>query len=102
MLPILLPSRRRDVAQELGKIERPTAESLEGTRKLFLVPLVYSPPDPPADYVGILERYWAGARNQLRRLADRTGPVRHVYHEGVTQAGEAAMKLIERMSPRSH
>jgi hypothetical protein len=90
------------MAQELGKLERPTAESFEGTRKLFLVPLVYSPSEPPADYVGMLERYWAGARNQIRRLADRTGPIRHIYHEGVAVADEPGLQQIERMSPRSH
>jgi hypothetical protein len=90
------------MAQELGKIERPTAESFVGARKLFLVPLIYSPANPPADYVAPLERYWAGARNQLRRLAERTGPIRHIYHDGITQEGEAGRKLIETMSPRSH
>jgi hypothetical protein len=90
------------MAQELGKIERPTAESFQGTRKLFLVPLVFSPEQPAADYVGMLERYWSGARNQVRRLADRTGPIKHVYHEGVTQGGEPGLKLIERISPRSY
>src|SRR5579859_2098383 len=90
------------MAQELGKIERPTAASYEGSRKLFLVPLVFSPPDPPSDYVGMLERYWAGARGQLRRLADRTGRVHHVYHEGITQEGEAGLNLIKQISPRGY
>ena len=90
------------MAQELGKIERPTAASYEGTRKLFLVPLVFSPPEPPADYVGMLERYWAGARGQVRRLADRTGRVQHVYHEGITQEGEAGLNLIRQISPRGY
>jgi hypothetical protein len=90
------------MAQELGKIERPTAESFVGSRKLFLVPLIYSPANPPADYVAPLERYWAGARNQVKRLADRTGPIRHIYHDGITQEGDAGRKLIESMSPRSH
>jgi hypothetical protein len=90
------------MSQELGKIERPTAESFGGTRKLFLVPLVFSPTTPPPDFVAILERYWAGARNQVRRLADRTGPIRHVYHEAVTQAGEPGREMIQRMSPRSY
>jgi hypothetical protein len=89
------------MAQELGRIERPTVESFEGTRKLFLVPLVYSPPEPPADYVAPLERYWNGAKNQVRRLADRTGPIKHIYHDGITEEGEAGLKLIERISPRS-
>ena len=90
------------MAQELGKIERPTAAAYEGTRKLFLIPLVFSPPEPPADYVGMLERYWAGARNQVRRLADRTGRVQHIYHEGVTQPGESGLNLIKQISPRGY
>lgn len=90
------------MAQELGKIERPTAESFTGTRKLFLVPLVYSPTDPPSDYVGMLERYWAGVRNQLRRLVERTGPITRVYHEGVIESGETGLKMIEQINPRSY
>ena len=94
--------RKATMAQELGKIERPTAASFEGTRKLFLVPLIYSPSEPPTDYVGMLERYWAGVRNQIRRLAERTSPVRRVYHEGIFQTGEEGLKTIERLSIRSH
>jgi len=90
------------MAQELGKIERPTAESYSGTRKIFLVPLVYSPTEPPPDYVGMLERYWAGARNQIRRLAERTSPVVRIYHEGIFDSGETALKMIEQINPRSH
>jgi hypothetical protein len=90
------------MAQELGKIERPSASSYEGTRKLFLIPLVFSPADPAPDYVGMLERYWAGARNQVRRLADRTGRVQHIFHEAITQAGEPGLDLIKQISPRGH
>jgi hypothetical protein len=50
----------------------------------------------------MLERYWAGARNQIRRLADRTGPIRHVYHEGITIEGEVGLQQIERLSPRGY
>ncbi|HLG51545.1 MAG TPA: hypothetical protein VKY56_07910 [Chloroflexota bacterium] len=90
------------MSQELGRIERPTAESFAGTRKIFLVPLVFSPAEPPADYVGMLERYWAGVRNQIRRLAERTGPIRRVYHEGVYRSGEEGARMIKELSKRSH
>lgn len=90
------------MAQELGKIERPTAESFEGTRKLFLVPLVYSPPEPPEGYGELLDRYWSEVQGQLRRLVDRTGSVSHVYHDGVFQEGEIGAKTIEQLNPRSH
>lgn len=90
------------MSQELGRIERPTAESFAGTRKIFLVPLVFSPAEPPADYVGMLERYWEGVRNQIRRLVERTGPIARIYHEGVFQSGEDGVKMIEQISERSH
>jgi len=90
------------MSQELGQIERPTAESFQGVRKIFLVPLVYSPAEPPADYVGMLERYWAGVRNQVRRLAERTGPVARIYHEGVFESGDAGRKMIEQINSRGH
>lgn len=90
------------MSQELGKIERPTAESFEGTRKIFLVPLVYSPAEPPADYVGMLERYWAGVRNQVRRLSERTSQIARIYHEGVYESGETGVKMIEQVNPRGH
>ena len=90
------------MAQELGKIERPAAAAYEGTRKLFLIPLVFSPAEPSPDYIVLLERYWAGARSQVRRLADRTGRVQHVFHEGVTQTGEPGLNLIKQISPRGY
>lgn len=90
------------MSQELGKIERPTAASFEGTRKIFLVPLVYSPVEPPSDYIGMLERYWAGVRHQIQRLAERTGPIARIYHEGVYESGESGLKMIEQVSARSH
>src|SRR5216683_941795 len=83
------------MSQEFGRIERPTAESFGESRKLFLVPLVYSPTEPPADYVAPLERYWAGARNQVRRLADRTGGLKHIYHDGTKRRTEHMIKRIE-------
>ena len=42
---------------ELGRIERPEAEQYRAQRKLYLVPLVYTPKEPPADYVATLARY---------------------------------------------
>jgi hypothetical protein len=87
---------------ELGRIERPEAAPFVGQRKIYLVPLVYSPTEPPADYVAVLARYWGGVKEQLRRLEGRIGAVRRIYHESVPTAGDEGLKLIERLSPRSH
>jgi hypothetical protein len=38
----------------------------------------------------------------VRRLAERTGPILHIYHEGVFSTGDQALKTIEQINPRSH
>lgn len=87
---------------EIGRVERPEAEPFRAERKLYLVPLAYSPKEPPADYVGILTRYWNGASEHVRRLEDRIGSVRRVYHESVPVGGAEGLKVVEQLNARSH
>jgi hypothetical protein len=87
---------------ELGRVERPEAEPFRTQRKLYLVPLVYSPRVPPTDYVATLARYWGGVREHVRRLEERIGSVRRVYHEAVPSSGTEGLKLIEQINARSH
>ncbi len=87
---------------ELGRIERPDAEPFRAQRKIYLVPLVYSPKAPPADYVATLTRYWHGARDRLRDLEARIGAVRRVYHESVPMAGAEGLQIVAEINPRSH
>jgi hypothetical protein len=87
---------------ELGRVERPEAEPFRAERKLYLVPLVYSPKEPPADYVATLARYWGGVREHVRRLEERIGAVRRVYHESVPIGGPEGLKLVEQLNVRSH
>ncbi len=86
---------------ELGRVERPEAEQFRAQRKLYLVPLVYTPKEPPADYVATLARYWGGVREHVRRLEERLGPVRRVYHESVPLAGPEALELARQINQRS-
>jgi len=87
---------------ELGRIERPEAEGFRAGRKLYLVPLVYSPADPPADYVAMLARYWGGVREHLRRLEDRIGVATRLYHETVPAPGAEGMEIVRQVNIRSH
>lgn len=87
---------------ELGRIERPEAEPFRGERKIYLVPLIFSPKDPPSEYVAILARYWGGAREHIRRLEERIGHVKRLYHESVPVGGDEGLELIEQINPRSH
>ena len=86
------------MAEELGRIERPEAAQFRGGRKLYLVPLVYSPKAPPAGYAPILVEYWRGVDEHLERLETRIGRVAHVYHESVPAGGEEALQQVESMN----
>ena len=86
------------MSQELGRIEKPEAEPFKAERKVYLVPLILAPPNPPADYLQILERYWNGAAEHVGRLEGRIGEVRHVYMELNDRAGQEGLKMAEQIS----
>jgi hypothetical protein len=90
------------MAEELGKIEKPPAESYRQGRKLFFVPLVYPGTDMPLEYVEKYERYWEQVEKQIADLVAKLGSVNRIYHELVFATGEAGEKTIEELSARSH
>ncbi len=86
------------MAQELGRLERPEAAPFRAERKIYLISLVFAPPNPPADYLEILKRYWSGADEHIGRLEARIGEVKHVYMELADRGGEEGLKLAEQIS----
>ena len=86
----------------LGEIQKPEAERFKKGRKLYLVPMFVSPPDPPADLPKLLHRYWTGAREHIGRLESSLGPVNRIYHEAVFLSGEEGVKLVEQLNPQGH
>ena len=87
------------MSQELGKVERPEADQFKPERKVYLVPLILGPVNPPADYKSLMARYWAGAGQHVARLEERIGTVSHIYMELNDQAGEAGLQIAEQISP---
>lgn len=87
------------MSQELGKIEKPEAEPFKKERKVYLVPLIPAPQEPPADFAAILERYWNGADEGVQRLEWRIGEVKHVLMETIDRGGEAGLTLAEQLHP---
>ncbi len=83
------------MAQEIGRVEPPSAAQFAGKRKLFLVPLVSEPPAEAQEGQAILARYWEQAQSQLAGLEVRLGAVQHVYHEAVTIGGEEGLKRLQ-------
>ncbi len=87
---------------ELGKIEKPEAESFKQERKLFLVPLIYSDKDAPTEYQERYERYWEGVIQHITNLETKLGKVNRVYHEALSLSGEDGLKIVEKLNLKSH
>ena len=83
----------------LSEIRKPEAEGYKNSRKLYLVPLFLTPPDPPPDLHEMVDRYWSGAREHVARLEAGLGPVNRIYHETVFLAGEEGVKLVQQLNP---
>jgi len=90
------------MAEELGKIEKPEVESYKGERNLYLVPLLFSSPDVPADYKEMFELYWQQVSQQIENQESKIGRINRIYHESVSTGGEEGLALIEKLSPLGH
>jgi hypothetical protein len=89
------------MSTEIGKIEKPEAEPFRGERRLYLVPLVFAPDKPPADYTDMYERYWKGVEQHVSHLENRIGSIAHIYHESIPWEGDDGLKALEQVSPKS-
>ena len=83
------------MTQELGRIDRPSAEDFRGKRKLLLVPQLYHPPALEEDGAAILNAFWEQTRSQIASLEAGLGPVKHIYHESVVEGGEDGILSLE-------
>lgn len=90
------------MAQELGRIQRPSAEVFAGKRKLFLVPLPYEPPPGTTEGLDVLDRYWSQAQSQVASLESSLGRVEHIYHETVTGGGDRGLEYLREARFRSY
>ena len=88
--------------QELGRIERPTAEHFAGKRKLLLVPLVHGPQAQAQECQPILEKYWVQMQSQVASLESSLGRTQHLFHEGLTEGGAEGLKYLEAVDQRSY
>lgn len=89
------------MAEDLGKIEKPAAESFRAGRKLYFVPLLFAPRDPKPDYLQLIDKYWQEVETQVSNLETKLGRVNRVYHELVPAGGDEGMKATEELNPRS-
>ena len=89
------------MAPELGKINKPEAGTFRYSRKLFLVPLIYSAKDAPAEYIEKFDLYWQQVDEHIENLETKLGKINRVYHESITIGDENSLKIMERLNPKS-
>lgn len=90
------------MSEELGKIEKPSVSDYTKKKKLYVVPLILSWKDAPADYAKMFDDYWKQVDEQLNSLESKMGKISKIYHEAVTVSGEEGLKSIEPLSPSSY
>jgi hypothetical protein len=90
------------MAEELGKIEKPEAESVSGKRKLLVVPMTYYAQNAPEQYMTLFNKYWEQASEHIANLEAKIGGINHVYHESIAIPGQEALDIIEKLNPVSH
>ena len=90
------------MAEELGKIERPLAGEFGAGRKLFYVPLIFTPMEPETDLLNLVDRYWDEVGEQVANLEAKLGDVAKVYHEMVPVGGEDGANIIEELNAGSY
>ncbi len=90
------------MAKKLGKVKKPAASKFKKGRKLFFIPLIFTPIKPEADLSALFDKYWQQTQAQVENLEEKLTQAKKVYHELITSAGDEGAKAIEQMSAGSH
>jgi hypothetical protein len=83
----------------LGKIDKLLSVSYIGSKKLFLVPLIMYPQELETEMKDMLKMYWDQVEEQIARLETSLSTVTVIYHELLTESGEAGSGMIEKLNP---
>lgn len=89
------------MAEELGKIEKPSAEEFQKGRRLYFVPLVYCGKEPEPEYLERFNRYWEQVEDQMRELELKLGRVGKIYHELIPVGGDDGIKVVKELNEKS-
>ncbi|MBE0415108.1 MAG: hypothetical protein IBX36_01000 [Dehalococcoidia bacterium] len=90
------------MSEQLGEMGKPSAEEFRAGRKLFFVPLIFTPREPQADFLELVKRYWDQVQAQIANLEVKLAEVNKVYHELIPDGGEAGAKAIEELNTGSY
>jgi hypothetical protein len=90
------------MAEELGKIEKPSVDKFKECRKLYFIPLLYSGEGATDEYIEKYNKYWKQVREQLNELETKLGKVCRIYHELVSKEGNEGCDSVKEMCEESY
>ncbi len=90
------------MSETLGRIEKPSVDNFQVGRKIYLVPLIYTPREMPEDLSEKVNAYWQQVEQQLNGLEQKMGPIKKIYHESLTVSGETGLSLVEKFHEKSY
>jgi hypothetical protein len=90
------------MAEELGKIEKPQADTFKGSRKIYVVPLLFTGADAPPDFIEKIERYWLQVSESILAQEAKVGKINRLYHEAVSFGGEEGLKVLQNWNAGSY
>jgi hypothetical protein len=90
------------MAEELGKIEKPSAENYRSGKKIFYVPLIFNTQEMPEEYSDKCARYWEQVDSQVYNLENSLGPVTKIFHELVSESADQGLKILVDLKINSH
>jgi hypothetical protein len=89
------------MARKLGKVKKPSAKKFEKGRKLFFLPLIFTPEKAEPEFEELLNKYWQQSQEQINNLEDKLAQVKKVYHEWIADSGEEGVKAFEEIAAGS-
>ena len=84
---------------ELGKIQKPEADSFSGKRKLYCVANIHAFEDAPDDFKALVSRYWNEVAGQLDKV-EAAGAITKIFCELIHEEGDEALEFLSRMQTR--
>jgi hypothetical protein len=84
---------------ELGQIDRPSAESFAGKRKLYCVPNIYPLFDAPDDYKELFTKYWDEVAQQIEKI-EVAGKIKKIFCEMIYLQEEEMLNILTRFNER--
>jgi hypothetical protein len=90
------------MSEEVGRIEMPSVGDFKTGRRVYFVPLIFTPHKAQADLLEKFSRYWEQVDAHVTNLELKLGSVNKVYHELVPIGGEDGAKVIEELNKGSY